>query len=138
MPLEYTNDLRAALIVPAYNEDEVIARMLAAVPPGMYEIVVVSDNGSTDSTADAAHAVGATVVMDEERGYGAACLRAIRVLPETVDAVVFMQADLSEDPREAAQLKQAILFWEEHFNRKRSEISAAASSQGLPLKKKRK
>jgi glycosyltransferase involved in cell wall biosynthesis len=102
MPLEYTNDFRAALIIPAYNEDEVIGRMLAAVPPGMYEIVVVSDNGSTDSTA------GATVVIDEERGYGAACLRAIRVLPETVRAVVFMQADLSENPLEAAQLLEPI------------------------------
>lgn len=108
MPLEYNTDFKAALIIPAFNEDAVIGQMLAAVPPGMYEIVVVSDNGSTDATADAAYASGATVVSDAERGYGAACLRAIKVLPDTVDAVVFMQADLSEAAAEAALLLDPI------------------------------
>ena len=105
MSLEYTNAaFRAALIVPAYNEDAVIGQMLAALPRGLFEMVLVSDNGSTDGTADAAYASGATVVSDAERGYGAACLRAIAALPDTIDAVVFMQADLSESPEEAELL----------------------------------
>jgi glycosyltransferase involved in cell wall biosynthesis len=101
MPLEYNNKFKAALIVPAYNEEAVIGRMLAAAPGGLYELIVVSDNGSSDATADIAYNAGATVVSDEERGYGAACLRAISALPETIDAVVFMQADLSESYAEA-------------------------------------
>lgn len=96
MPLEYNNKFRAALIVPAFNEDAVIGQMLAAAPAGLYEIVVVSDNGSNDATADIAYAAGATVVSDDERGYGSACLRAIEALPANIDAVVFMQADHSE------------------------------------------
>lgn len=101
MPLEYTNAFKAALIIPAFNEDAVIGQMLAAAPPGLYEIIIVSDNGSSDGTADAAYSQGATVVSDDERGYGAACLRAISALPDTIDAVVFMQADLSESYAEA-------------------------------------
>lgn len=108
MPLEYNNDFRAALVIPAYNEDAVIGQMLAAAPPGLYEIIVVSDNGSSDHTADTAYAHGATVVTDPERGYGAACLRAISALPDTIDAVVFMQADLSESYSEVSLLLDPI------------------------------
>jgi hypothetical protein len=44
------------------------------------------------------------VVAEPERGYGAACLRAIAALPDSVEAVVFMDADWSDDPAEAALL----------------------------------
>lgn len=95
---------QAALIIPALNEAPVIARTLALVPPGLFSLIVVSDNGSTDGTAEAARQAGATVVSQPERGYGAACLAAMAVLPPEIEAVVFMQADASEDPAEAAQL----------------------------------
>src|SRR5688572_15264658 len=94
----------AALIVPALNEAPVIARLLAAVPPGLYDVIVVADNGSTDGTGDIARRHGAAVVREDERGYGAACLKAIAALPARIDTVVFMQADLSEDPAEARLL----------------------------------
>lgn len=95
---------RAALIIPALNEEEVIATTLRLIPPSLFHIVIVADNGSTDRTAEIARAEGATVVHQPERGYGAACLAAIAALPPEVEAVVFMQADASEDPAEARQL----------------------------------
>ena len=95
---------QAALIIPALNEAPVIARTLALVPAGLFSLIIVSDNGSTDGTAEAARQAGATVVSQPERGYGAACLAAMAVLPPEIVAVVFMQADASEDPAEAAQL----------------------------------
>ena len=95
---------QAALIIPALNEAPVIARTLALIPPGLFSLVIVSDNGSTDGTAEAARQAGATVVSQRERGYGAACLAAMAVLPSEIEAVVFMQADASENPAEAAQL----------------------------------
>ncbi len=95
---------KAALIIPALNEEEVIATTLRLIPPSLFHIVIVADNGSTDRTAEIARAEGATVVRQPERGYGAACLAAIAELPPEVDAVVFMQADASEDPAEARQL----------------------------------
>ena len=95
---------RAALIVPALNEEEVIATTLRLIPPSLFHVVIVADNGSTDRTAEIAREEGATVVHQPERGYGAACLAAIAALPPEVDAVVFMQADASEDPAEARLL----------------------------------
>ena len=81
-----------------------IARTLAAIPAGLFSLVIVSDNGSTDDTAEVARRAGATVVSQSERGYGAACLAAIAILPPEIEAVVFMQADASEDPAQAAEL----------------------------------
>lgn len=98
-----------ALIIPALNEEEVIAATLARVPPGLFRTVIVADNGSTDHTAERARAAGAIVVEEPQRGYGAACLRAIAALPPGIEVVVFMQADLSEDPAEAVALLAPIL-----------------------------
>ena len=81
-----------------------IARTLASIPAGLFSLVIVSDNGSTDGTADVARRAGATVVSQSERGYGAACLAAMAILPPEIEAVVFMQADASEDPAQAAEL----------------------------------
>jgi glycosyltransferase involved in cell wall biosynthesis len=101
---DVSGTIRSALIVPALNEEQVIAATLAAIPPGVFRLVIVADNGSTDRTAEIARACGATVVVEPERGYGAACLRALAALPPEIEAVVFLQADLSEDPSEAPKL----------------------------------
>jgi glycosyltransferase involved in cell wall biosynthesis len=95
---------RAALIVPALNEEPAIGRTLDLVPRDLYREIIVADNGSRDRTAEIARARGATVIHEAERGYGAACLRAIQALPEGIEAVVFMDADSSDDPAEAALL----------------------------------
>jgi glycosyltransferase involved in cell wall biosynthesis len=96
--------LSAALIIPALNEEPVIAATLRAIPPDVFRLVIVADNGSTDRTAEVARACAATVVIEPERGYGAACLRALAALPPDIGAVVFLQADLSEDPSEVTAL----------------------------------
>jgi len=94
----------AALIIPALNEEPVIGATLRAIPPGVFSLVMVADNGSTDRTAEIARACGATVVVEPERGYGAACLNALAGLPAEIAVIVFLQADLSEDPAEAPAL----------------------------------
>jgi glycosyltransferase involved in cell wall biosynthesis len=95
---------RTALIIPALNEEAVIGLTLDAVPTGFYAAVIVADNGSSDRTGEIAMNRGVVVVREPERGYGAACLKAIEQLHADIDAVVFMQADLSEDPNEASAL----------------------------------
>lgn len=69
--------------------------------------VVVVDNGSTDGTAQAAHAAGAVVVEESERGYGAACLAGIACL-ERLDpppaVVVFLDADHAEHAEQLVAL----------------------------------
>lgn len=98
-----------ALIVPALNEEDVIGTMLSRIPAGIFQSVIVADNGSTDRTAAVAKAHGAIVVHEPERGYGAACLKAIQSLPDDCAVVVFMQADASEDAGETPQLLSPIV-----------------------------
>ena len=102
--MSQASEARAALIIPALNEEAAIGQTLKAVPRSLYRAIVVADNGSTDRTAEIARAHGTTVVYEPERGYGAACLRALAALPEEIDAVVFMDADASDNPEEAALL----------------------------------
>lgn len=99
---------RAALVIPALDEEAAIGVTLGRVPRELYRQIVVADNGSRDRTAAIARAAGATVVFEPERGYGAACLRALAALPEDTEAVVFMDADASDAPEEAARLLEPI------------------------------
>src|SRR6185503_8025771 len=97
-----------ALIIPALNEEPAIGRTLDLVPRDLYRQIIVADNGSRDKTAEIARERGATVVHEPERGYGAACLRAIGALAEEIEVVVFMDADASDDPAEAVLLLEPI------------------------------
>jgi hypothetical protein len=58
--------------------------------PGFGEVVVGAPYRSSE--------VGAIVVTEGRRGYGSACLAGIRSLPRDSDAVVFLDADGSDDP----------------------------------------
>jgi glycosyltransferase involved in cell wall biosynthesis len=103
------SEARAALIIPALNEAESIAATLNRIPEGLFRTIIVADNGSTDRTAEIANRCGAKVVREPRRGYGAACLRALEAVPEGVEAVVFLQADASEDAGESTRLLSPIL-----------------------------
>jgi glycosyltransferase involved in cell wall biosynthesis len=100
--------LDAALIVPALNEADNLPALLDAPGIDLFRWVLVADNGSTDQTALVARSHGALVVSEPERGYGAASLKAIAALPPEARIVVWIQADLSEDPAEAAKLLDPI------------------------------
>ncbi len=63
MPPDETDQLRKLAIVPAYNEAGIVGRVVRDLhrqAPG-FDVLVV-DDGSTDSTASAAEARGATVI----------------------------------------------------------------------------
>jgi glycosyltransferase involved in cell wall biosynthesis len=95
---------QVAVLIPAWNEEPVIGEMLRRIPAGLFALVVVIDNGSNDRTAAVAAEHGAMVVLQPERGYGAACLQGIAALPAHIDAVAFLQADASEVAAEAEAL----------------------------------
>ncbi len=92
-------------VIPALDEASSIGRVLEALPRPLVRRAVVSDNGSSDRTADVARAHGALVVSEPRRGYGAACLRGIAALEsDPPDVVLFLDGDLSDDPSEAESL----------------------------------
>jgi glycosyltransferase involved in cell wall biosynthesis len=99
---------QAVLIIPALNEEQTIGLTLSRVPRDLFREIIVADNGSTDHTAEIALSCGAQVVREPERGYGAACLKALDALPSGVQIVVFMDADGSDEPSEAPLLVEPI------------------------------
>lgn len=96
--------MRCDLIIPAVDEAANIDRLFDALEPlrgGVLRHVVLADNGSTDRTPEAAARRGAVVVREPKRGYGAACLKALKWigdLDEPPEIVAFLDADLSDDP----------------------------------------
>ena len=101
----------AFVIIPAYNEEPGIARVIADIPRDLVSGIIVVDNGSTDGTATKAREAGARVVFQPERGYGAACLAGIAALPPRTEVGLFLDGDYSDDPAQAKDLLQAL---EEH------------------------
>ena len=99
-----------ACIIPALNEQAALPLVLQAIPRPPVHRVVVADNGSTDNTAEVAQQNGAEVVHEPERGYGAACLRALAHLAaDPPDIVVFLDGDYSDHPDELPSLIDPIL-----------------------------
>lgn len=60
-----------SVVIPCYNEEEGIARVIPSLPKSVDEVIVV-DNNSTDDTSKVAKELGAKVIFEERRGYGAA------------------------------------------------------------------
>ncbi len=94
--------MRVSLIIPALNEAESLGRLLAEVPSGVLDQLIVVDNGSIDSTAEVARASGAQVVVEPRRGYGFAC--AAGAAAANGDILVFMDGDGSFMPAELPSL----------------------------------
>lgn len=87
---------RVAVIIPVYNEAGAIARVLAEIPTGVADQLLVIDGGSHDGTQEIARAAGATVIAQRGRGYGAACLTGAR--DATAELLVFLDGDYSDPP----------------------------------------
>jgi glycosyltransferase involved in cell wall biosynthesis len=64
-------DLSISVVIPCYNEEEGVQLVIKQLPECVDEVVVV-DNNSTDRTAEVAKALGARVVPEKRKGYGAA------------------------------------------------------------------
>lgn len=82
------------MVLPCLNEAEALPWVLARIPPGWRALVV--DNGSTDGSAELARGLGATVVHETRRGFGAACHAGLTAA--TAGIVCFCDCDASLDP----------------------------------------
>jgi glycosyltransferase involved in cell wall biosynthesis len=97
--------IRAAALIPAFNE----ARTIAAVVEGVRAVVdrvIVVDDGSTDDTAERAREAGAEVAahaVNLGKGYAVRTGLA-RVLSGAFTHVLLLDADLQHLPHEAAAL----------------------------------
>jgi len=103
-------------IIPAFDEEKSVGKVVAAIPQPPVEKIIVVNNNSRDRTAAVAASAGAHVVFEGEAGYGAACLRGIAEAEKFgAELVVFLDADHSDYPEEIPALIAPILAGECDF-----------------------
>lgn len=99
------------VIIPAYNEEKAIAKVIAEIPSMVDEILVISNN-STDNTEQVAKNAGAMVLSENRKGYGYACLKGMEYISKLEvkpDIIVFLDGDYSDYPQELTKLIEPII-----------------------------
>ena len=105
------------VIIPAYNEADSIAAVIEEIPKTVSEIIVVNNN-STDNTVNNAINAGATVLTEDRKGYGYACLKGMQYIAEQSkppDIIVFIDGDYSDYPEELTKIVEPILKEDRDF-----------------------
>ena len=92
------------VVLPVLDEAGALPWVLARMPAGYAPLVV--DNGSTDGSARIAESLGARVVREPQRGFGAACYAGL--VAATDDVVCFMDCDASLDPRDLPRVADPV------------------------------
>lgn len=113
-PDGHATDLsQVTVIIPALNEEESLPLVLRDLPD--VGRVIVIDNGSTDRTAIVAAELGVDVVREPVRGYGAACLKGLQEIHQSVlngklapSIIAFVDADYSDHPNLLPDLVEPI------------------------------
>ncbi|MDG2073701.1 MAG: glycosyltransferase family 2 protein [Polaribacter sp.] len=99
------------VIIPAYNEQDSIANVVQDIPSIVDEIIVVSNN-STDKTEENAANAGATVLKENRKGYGFACLKGMDYITNKdvkPDIIVFLDGDYSDYPEQLTEIVNPII-----------------------------
>ena len=96
------------VVLPVLDEADALPWVLERMPVGYRPLVV--DNGSTDGSANIAAGLGATVIVERTRGFGAACWAGLAHTQS--DVVCFMDCDASMDPGQLALVARPVLAGE--------------------------
>lgn len=91
--------MKICVLIPSYNESKAISSLVKRIKAEGLDIVVV-DDGSIDSTAEAAELAGACVLRNEQnKGKGASLKEGFRhILRKDYDAVITMDGDSQHSP----------------------------------------
>ena len=101
--------MQASVIIPAYNSADSIGETVRAAReiPDVSQVIVV-DDGSADSTAEAARLAEADVVLALPRNVGKGGAMAAGLTAAQHDVVLFLDADLGASARLAGPLLEAV------------------------------
>jgi glycosyltransferase involved in cell wall biosynthesis len=92
------------VVLPCLNEAGALPWVLERIPDGWRALVV--DNGSTDGSAKLAARLGARVVREPRRGFGAACHAGL--LAAEAELVAFCDCDASLNPAELPRVAEPV------------------------------
>ena len=102
--------MQIAVIIPAFNEEKSIGKVVNAIPKDLVQTIIVVNNNSTDDTINVANSAGAIVLTENRKGYGWACLKGMDYLKnQSPDIVIFLDGDFSDYPEEIIHLIEPII-----------------------------
>ena len=105
---------RIVAVIPALDEAPSIAGVVETLRAqrtvSLHRIIVV-DNGSSDGTGEIARRAGASVVREERRGYGYACLAGVLVAKEA-EVIVLLDGDAADNPDDLSNILGPLLAGE--------------------------
>ena len=121
---------RVAVVVPAFDEERLVAETIRGIPEFVDRIFVV-DDASRDATVSAAEGVGDARVQilshDRNRGVGAAIATGYRrALEEEIDVTCVMAADNQMDPAELRELVEPVARGEVEYAKANRLVSGEA------------
>jgi glycosyltransferase involved in cell wall biosynthesis len=128
-------DLSVAVVVPAHNEERLVARVVETCPSLVDHIIVV-DDASVDATAGAARATGdprlEVITLELNEGVGGAILTGHqRALALGADVSVVMAGDAQMDPGYLPTLLDPIADGDAQFT-KANRFYEVGSFDGMP------
>jgi glycosyltransferase involved in cell wall biosynthesis len=98
------------VVIPAFNEEQSIAKVIQDIPKDIVSEIIVVNNASNDATQINAEKAGATVLYEEKRGYGWACLTGIdHAIKNAAEIIVFLDGDYSDYPSQMLDVLAPIL-----------------------------
>lgn len=111
----YKNN-KIVVVIPAYNEEKTIGRVLNNIPDFVDNIIVVND-GSTDKTAEVAKEMGSIVLNHRKNiGVGASFHSGLRkALELSPDIMVNIDADGQFNPKDITKLIEPIISSKAEF-----------------------
>ena len=106
-----TRSLKTLIIIPAYNEQGKVGKVIHKIPPAIADGILVVDDCSSDNTSTEAQEAGAAVLRhSQNQGVGAGIRSGIDyAIQNNFDIVAILSGDDQHDPNDLAGLLKPIL-----------------------------
>ncbi|MHC1635976.1 MAG: S-layer glycoprotein N-glycosyltransferase AglJ [Candidatus Methanospirareceae archaeon] len=95
------------VLIPTLNEEEAIGKIIREFKAEGFDNILVIDGNSTDNTREIARKEGAKVVVQRDKGKGAAIKQAFEIINS--DIIVIIDGDGTYSPAEAKKLIEPII-----------------------------
>jgi len=122
------------IVIPAYNEEKIIAKVIREIKSAGYRNIIVIDDGSTDRTCQEAKKQKVFVFRHKKnKGLGGALNTGIKVaLSRGADIIITFDADGQHDVRDIGKVIKPII-------NKKAEVvigSRMLNTKGMPFSKR--